>query len=51
MSMIGRIARLARGPTGRRLAQQAVRFAQKPENRQRMRELGSRLTASRSKRR
>ena len=51
MGMIGRIARLARGPAGRRLAREAVRFARKPENRQRLRELGGRLRDARTGRR
>jgi hypothetical protein len=43
MSLFGRINRFARSPQGRRLANQAVELAKKPENRRKASQLASRL--------
>jgi hypothetical protein len=43
MSLFGRIGRFARSPQGRRLADQAVQVAKKPENRRKAGQLVSRL--------
>jgi len=42
-SLISRVARFARSPQGRRLADQAKRFASKPENRQKIEQLRARF--------
>ena len=43
-SLISRISRFARSPQGRRLGDQARRFASKPENRRKAQDILSRLT-------
>jgi hypothetical protein len=42
-SLVSRIAQFARGPQGRRLADQAKRFASKPENRRKIEQLRARF--------
>jgi hypothetical protein len=42
-SLMGRIARLARGPQGRRLAEWAQSYVSSPEGQRRIRELRGRL--------
>jgi hypothetical protein len=46
-SLISRVARFARSPQGRKLAQSAQKFVAKPENRRKIAELRSRLAKRR----
>ena len=46
-SMINRLARFARGPQGRRLADRAQRYARSPEGRRQIQSLRSRLARRR----
>jgi hypothetical protein len=46
-SLIGRIAKFARSPQGRRLASKAQEFVSKPENRRKINDLRSRLAKRR----
>ena len=49
-SLFDRISRFARSPEGRRLTQQAKRYASDPKNRARLEEAGKRLMARRKTR-
>jgi len=46
-SLLKRVANFARSPQGRRLAEQAKRAAQDPQNQQRVRDLAQRVTRRR----
>ena len=46
-SLIGRIAKFAASPQGRKLVSQAQKFATKPENRRKVAEFRSRLAKKR----
>jgi hypothetical protein len=47
MSLIGRVARFARSPQGKKLARNAQQFVAKPENRQKVEQLRTRFARKR----
>jgi hypothetical protein len=49
VSLLNRLARLARSPQGRRMAQKAMRYAQSPEGRRKIDQTRKRLAARRTR--
>ena len=49
MSLISSVARMARGPQGRKFMDRAQRYASSPEGQRRVREMRQRLSSRRSR--